>query len=193
MEWAIGACWGRGTDPDVLAGFCAALARLDPARFNDWIARFSRRLVALQRDDGGWSGTWYADGYTTTLVLRALILAGTDEGDTAARARRFLIATRRADGGWGSPIATPLDTAMALWGLGADGRELPEDVAEAGVEVLAGNQNPDGSWFGSPWIEMPIGRATGTVLRTATWESVTMSTAFCLRSLTAIRYHRLKR
>ena len=53
----------------------------------------------------------------------------------------------------------------------ADSSELPADIADAAVVALAGNQNPDGSWFSSPWIQMPIGRATGKVLRTATWES----------------------
>ena len=86
MDWAIRACWGKGTDPDVLAAFCTALTLLDAASYHDWIARFRATLGTLQHDDGGWRGTWYADSYTTTLVVRALILAGAEDGATVTRA-----------------------------------------------------------------------------------------------------------
>jgi squalene cyclase len=113
-------------------------------------------------------------------------------GEAVNKARAFLSRTQRDDGGWGAPGPVPLDTAISTWSL-QSGADVPHARVEAGCDWLLQIQNPDGSWFSSPWIQMPIGRATGTVWRLATYESITMTTAFCLRSLVAIRARDLGR
>ena len=188
MEWGIASSWGTGTDPEVLASFAMALHRLNAVRYASWNHRFASRLAALQQH-GTWNATWYpGPAYVTGLAVRLFdtLPDASQEMIQAARdARDHLVGLQRPDGGWGDPIPLPLETAVSLWALQVDAQTSAS--VDAGCESLLSNQNPDGSWFASPWIQMPIGRASGTVLRTATWESVTMTTAFCLRSLMAAR------
>jgi hypothetical protein len=55
-----------------------------------------------------------------------------------------------------------------------------------GVECLLQYQGLDGHWNPSPWIKMEIGRAQGAPARTATYQSATLTTAFCLPALLAV-------
>lgn len=187
MAWGIQACWGGGTDADVVANLCNALARADRRRYAEHIARGTSLLIEGQQRDGSWLATWYAGAvYATVLVGRLLAELGTHAASFHG-AIDFLRRGQRDDGAWGEGGPLPLDTAMAMWGLEAvDDPAVSRCIGSASA-WLVDVQNPDGSWFSSPWIQMPIGRATGATRRVATHESVTISTGFCLRSLVAFR------
>ena len=68
-------------------------------------------LLALQRDDGGWSQTIaepHSDAFATGQTLYALALAGeTAARPEIARGLAFLVATQQPDGSW--PMQSRLD------------------------------------------------------------------------------------
>jgi squalene-hopene/tetraprenyl-beta-curcumene cyclase len=183
MLWSIANCWGRGTDPDVLAHFCHALFLRAKDRYADAIRRGVSRLIGMQEADGSFTSTWYT-GRVYGTGLAARLLRETGQGAAAReRARRFVLDTQHPDGGWGDPVPTALETALAMSALveagdGGDGRPLA-----LGRDALLGMQQADGSWPASPWIRMEIGRATGKILRVLTYQSVAVTTAFCLRAV----------
>jgi hypothetical protein len=89
-------------------------------------------LLALQRDDGGWSQTVpepRSDAFATGQTLYVLSLAGfTAERPEIKRGLDFLVATQKADGSWpmisrstpdGSPgsskLLTPINCAASSW------------------------------------------------------------------------------
>jgi hypothetical protein len=138
-----------------------------------------------QRADGGWSATWYwGEVQACDLAMRVLCGAG-DERVARARASRFLLETQREDGGWGVWESVPLDTALALAALADVGVDVPPEAIARGVDSLLSFQTLGGFWKGTPWIKMDIGRATGTIARTATYTSAAVTTAVCLRALAA--------
>ena len=80
-----------------------------------------------------------------------------------------------------------METALSMWAL-LSARDVNSHRAfDIAADALVRMQEPDGSWELSPWIRMPVGRATGYVGRVATFSSVTITSAFCLRSLVAAR------
>jgi Ankyrin repeats (3 copies)/Ankyrin repeat len=67
------------------------------------VATQARRVVALQRGDGGWAQTplMGPDAYATGQSLRALRLAGTPPEEVSYRAGvQYLLRTQRQDGSW---------------------------------------------------------------------------------------------
>jgi squalene cyclase len=144
-------------------------------------------LARAQRPDGMWDATWYVGtAYGTSLCLQ--LLRAVDSGrDAVTRACAALRATQRGDGAWGAGAPEAMETAFSLWALGTTADDGHAAVRERGAAALVALQAPDGSWPLAPWIRMPIGRATGQVTRVATYQSVTITTAFCLRSLVAAR------
>jgi hypothetical protein len=89
-------------------------------------------LLALQRDDGGWSQTVpepKSDAFATGQTLYVLALAGfTADRPEIKRGLDFLVATQKADGSWpmisrstpdGSPgsskLLTPINCAASSW------------------------------------------------------------------------------
>ncbi len=191
MTWGIQQCWGTGTDPDVLANFCQALLLADPHGHAGIIARGAAKLVALQQPDGSWLSTWYwGPVYGTVLGVRLLWALAAHE-DSLRSALDFLRRAQRGNGAWGGSLGPlPLETALGMWALCTAGGEGTACRVASGCDWLLGVQNPDGSWFSSPWIQMPVGRPTGAIVRVVTHESVAVTTAFCLRSLLAARAHR---
>lgn len=183
MQWAIQNCWGTGADPDVLAHFYYALWLWDPDYYADAIRRGASKLIAMQQPNGSWRATWYVGpAYGTGLAVRLLREIGMGN-DARARACRFLLDTQREDGAWGDESSAPLQTALSMAALhlaesGSDSIEM-----RRGAAALRERQLADGSWFASPWIQMEIGRATGKILHLATYQSTTLTTAFCLRAL----------
>ena len=89
-------------------------------------------LLALQRDDGGWSQTVpepKSDAFATGQTLYVLSLAGfASDRPEIKRGLDFLVATQKADGSWpmisrstpdGSPgsskLLTPINCAASSW------------------------------------------------------------------------------
>ena len=67
------------------------------------IEKFSRQVLALQREDGGWSQTPFlkSDAYATGTALYALHAAGRPATDAVfRRGVHFLLETQAADGSW---------------------------------------------------------------------------------------------
>jgi len=149
--------WGNTPDADVLARFYSALLLLDRS-LHAPLAPLAW-LASQQQPDGSWLVPWYVGPWYGTRLCTELFLAVDPAHPAAVAALQFL----RSVG----PGATALDIAFS---------EGPKDA-------LAGLQEADGSWPPSPWIQMPMGRPTGRVIRTLRWQSRTLTTAFCLRAL----------
>ncbi|WP_424975313.1 prenyltransferase/squalene oxidase repeat-containing protein [Dinoroseobacter sp. S124A] len=174
--------WGDTVDPEVCARFFLGLHAMDAARFAPEIARGAAAIAAAQAPGGLWPATWYAGPvYGTALCAELMVATGHTRAAEAGCAA--LAKAVHPAGGWGMWEAVPLDTAMAL-ALLADG--LPPEAVTRAVELLLSYQNPDGSWPGTQWIQMEVGRALGRVRRRITWQSDTVTTAFALRALLAV-------
>jgi squalene cyclase len=85
----------------------AKWSNADPAM----IARLALKLLALQRQDGGWGQTPYlkSDAYATGTALYALNEAGgaTDANPSYQRGVQFLLSTQAPDGSWYVGSRTP--------------------------------------------------------------------------------------
>jgi squalene-hopene/tetraprenyl-beta-curcumene cyclase len=175
--------WGGDRAVDVCARFFRALALYDADHYRTAINAGMKFVVRSQRDDGGWGGSWYGDLYTTALCADLMKSRITDGARPLARAVEYVLRTQRDDGGWGARQSLPLDTAMALWIL----RDVDESKAFApivrGLGWLRAAQKRAGFWTPSPWIRMEVGRAQGQISHTLHYQSVTLTTAFCMRTL----------
>lgn len=183
MQWAIATFWGSGVDPDVLAHFYYSLWMLDSARYKRAIARGASRVIEMQQPDGSWRATWYTgQAYGTALATR--LLHALNLGALAQkRAREFVLGSQHEDGTWGDGASVPLETARNLSTLRQTETTTETVEIKRAVVALHDLQRADGSWCASPWIRMEIGRASGTILNTITYQSSTITTAFCLRAL----------
>lgn len=142
-----------GNCPDVTAhvvSFMAEATGKDSAEVKAAV----RWMLRRQERDGSWVGWWYArKTYGTQCMMEALMSAGTPESHPAVRsAVDWLKRCQNADGGWGedwdgNPApSTNEHTAYAVHALAVAG-EAPEGPAiQGGINFLAQNQNPDGSW-----------------------------------------------
>ncbi|WP_424970893.1 prenyltransferase/squalene oxidase repeat-containing protein [Dinoroseobacter sp. S76] len=174
--------WGDTVDLEVCARFFLGLYDMDAARFAAEIARASAAIAAAQAPDGSWPATWYAGPvYGTALCAQLMEVTGQDQAAEAGHAA--MAACVHPDGGWGAWDSVPLDTAMALAGLAP---HVTVGVQDRAVAHLLRFQNPDGSWPGTPWIQMEAGRALGKIQRRITWQSDTVTTAFALRALAIV-------
>jgi len=183
MRWAIQNCWGTGADLDVLAHLYYALWLWEPARYGEAIRRGASKLIEMQQPNGAWRATWYTGpAYGTGLSVRLLREIGMGD-DARVRAYRFLLDTQREDGSWGEHSSMPLQTALSLAAMSDAGPGPSSIEMRLGTTAIRGMQLADGSWGASPWIQMEIGRAVGKIVRVATYQSATLTTAFCLRAL----------
>jgi squalene-hopene/tetraprenyl-beta-curcumene cyclase len=183
MRWGIQNCWGSGADPDVMSHFYHSLWLLDRERYFDAIRKGASTLMDMQRTDGTWRATWYVgDAYGTSLAVRLLAEIGMGES-ARQHAHTSLLDRQEEDGTWGDGPAASLQTALSLIALRYAEPGFISNALERGAAALQERQLTDGSWNASPWIQMEIGRATGKTLCVATYQSVTLTTAFCLRAL----------
>jgi Squalene-hopene cyclase C-terminal domain len=183
MQWAIRNLWGTGADPDVMAHFYHALWLWEPDRYGDAIRQGASKLIEMQQPNGTWRATWYVGPtYGTSLSVRLLRKIGMGD-DARARAYRFMLEAQHDDGSWGDQFSAPLQTALSIAALRDAGPGWSLMEMRCGAEALLELQLADGSWIASPWIQMEIGRAVGKIVRVATYQSATLSTAFCLRAL----------
>ncbi|HEY7304252.1 MAG TPA: ankyrin repeat domain-containing protein [Bryobacteraceae bacterium] len=90
----------RSTEDSVMQLLGAWWSNADPAI----TAKLTAKVVALQREDGGWGQTPYlkSDAYATGTALYALYEAGglTDTHPAYRRGAQFLLSTQAADGSW---------------------------------------------------------------------------------------------
>jgi ankyrin repeat protein len=97
----------RTTEDSVMQLLGAKWSNADPAM----IARLALKLLALQREDGGWGQTPYlkSDAYATGTALYALNEAGgaTDANPSYQRGVQFLLSTQAPDGSWYVGSRTP--------------------------------------------------------------------------------------
>lgn len=183
MEWAIQNCWGTGADPDVLAHVYYSLWLWNAERYAQVISRGAAKLLDMQQPDGSWRAAWYVGpAYGTAMAVRLLRAAGIGDAGKL-RAQGFLLESQRDDGGWGDESSVPLQTALSTAALHDTAPGCNSTAIGRAAAALRERQLPDGSWNASPWIQMEIGRATGNIVRVATYQSVTLTTAFCLRAL----------
>lgn len=181
MERGIREYWGRGPDVDVLARFGHALSAFDRERFRDAVARLVAVILAQQHRDGHWDAPWYYHPYYGTALCLRVLREHPEAEPAVRRAVRFLRESQNEDGCWGRGQMSPMDTALALWALDCAG-EPPANACGA-IDGLVQMQASEGGWTGAPWIQMGIGRASGTPTRVATYGSPVLTTAFCLRSI----------
>ncbi len=179
--------WGAGADVDVCASFYHALLKYDRIKHAEVVATGAQYVLSQQCADGSWNSSWYwPQPYGIGLCVHLLREVGIEQMAVTS-ALAFLAASQRRDGGWGVGQTVPLDTALALWVFALAGVNDPGKEIRCGIDILLDYQTEDGSWDASPWIKMPIGRASGTVQRLATYQSAVLTTAFCLRSLLLTR------
>ena len=186
MRNGIKRFWGSGVHLDVCAHFFLALCEYDFGNYSDRIYRGARYICDRQDSNGSWEATWYGgSAYGAFLCLSLLhkLQYGTR---VQQRAIEFLLKSQRDDGGWGIWESVPLDTAVAIWALLQQGSDVQLDVIGRAVACLLDYQADDGRWNPSPWIKMDVGRAHAQTTHTLTYQSATLSTAFCLRSLLLI-------
>ena len=124
------------------------------------IARGRSFLLAAQRPDGSWEGSWgICFTYGTWFGTCGLRAAGLEPGHPAiTRAADFLVGKQLADGGWGETAEScrartyvhaeagqAVMTSWALLALAAAGRAGTEPVRR-GLAFLAARQRADGSF-----------------------------------------------
>ena len=124
------------------------------------LERGKRYLLARQREDGSWDGSWgICFSYGTWFGVQGLKAAGVDDSHTALqRACAFLRDKQLPDGGWGETAEScragryvstrhgqAVMTSWAMLALVAAGQQ-GSDAVHRGAEFLRRRQRPDGSW-----------------------------------------------
>ncbi len=185
--------WGIGADNDVVANLLYALQIYDAHRFASVIDKGAQYLLGQQTPEGFWQSSWYHGPYYGTYVCLRF-LENTPYAQTAAtKAKQFLCASQLPDGGWGlQQNSDCLNTALALLALnysllGASPSATVKGSVEQGIEYLAQQQKPDGSWPTASLIRMELGRASGHVQQVLSYGSRTITTGFVIKSL--LRWH----
>ena len=179
--------WGRDRAVDVCARFFRALHLHDPRRHRDAISRGAGFIERSQDADGGWHAQWYFGRCYPTLLAVDLLAALDAKSPAIDRALGHLTATQRPDGGWGVWQSVPLDTALALWLLARADADAYRDVIGRGLPCMLGYQARAGNWRASPWIKMDVGRPQDFLSHTLTYQSETIASAVCLRTLLLLR------
>ena len=155
--------FGEALDPpsvDVTAHIVEAFGKLGFRIDHPHVARAIDYLKKEQEPDGSWFGRWGVNYiYGTGAILPALEAIGEDmSASYVTRAADWLLSKQQDDGGWGESCASYMDpemsgrgpttasqTAWALMGLAAVGRETDHDAMAKGVAFLMERQK-DGTW-----------------------------------------------
>ncbi|HEV8322119.1 MAG TPA: prenyltransferase/squalene oxidase repeat-containing protein [Myxococcota bacterium] len=143
-----------------LAAFRTRFPGVRGAEVQRAVARGRDFMLASQRADGSWEGSWgVCFTYGTWFGVWGLRAAGLPASHPAlARAADFLVAHQRPDGGWGETAEScrarayvqaadgqAVMTAWAVLALLRAGRARSEAVRR-GVAFLEARQRPDGTW-----------------------------------------------
>ncbi len=191
--------WGIGPDNDVMANLLYALVLYDWKRFAATIQHGVEYLKRQQEASGAWMSTWYHGAYYGTYVCLRLLTAVAHESTAIQRAWHFLRSQQHPDGGWGmNGESDALNTALALLGLAVihhsarthnlwprDQLKGDRERAARALGYLQGCQETGKGWPSCEFIRMEMGRATGDVLRTLSYGSRTITTAYVLKAALA--------
>jgi len=143
-----------------LAAFQARFPAVRTAEVADAVARGRDWMLAAQRPDGSWEGSWgVCFTYGTWFGVWGLRAAGLGAAHPAlARAADFLESKQLPDGGWGETAEScrarayvhaaegqAVMTSWALLALARAGRGRGE-AARRGIAFLERRQRPDGTW-----------------------------------------------
>ncbi|MBD1846384.1 terpene cyclase/mutase family protein [Cyanobacteria bacterium FACHB-63] len=172
--------WGQGGDPEVMANLLYALALCNLQGFSTVIDPGIDYLESQQQSNGSWKSTWYHGDYYGTYVCLRLLTLARPESSAIAPSIEFLRSRQLVDGSWGDP----LNTAIALLGLSTKAGTMAG--FDAALHYLQQQQNEDGGWADCPFIQMPLGRATGRIRQILSYGSRTMTTAFVVKALLCI-------
>ena len=188
MTRGVECYWGNTIDVDVCAHFWSALLTHDRQQYGDIARKGAEYVVSRQCDDGTWIATWYwGPAYGTGLCLHLLYELDVVD-DPANKATDYFIESQREDGGWGWDGQTiPLETALAIWLIIRFGNNLKGILVEQAGKFLMEHQSLEGNWDATPWIKMELGRVNDKRKHILTYQSTTLTTAFCLRSLLLLR------
>jgi len=185
MKRGIELYWGDTVDVEVCANFFLALLAVDRRRYEHLARRGAAYILNAQNENGTWDAIWYWGlAYPTALCLELLQSLG-ERDESTHKAADFFRNSQNSDGGWGwaGQASVPLETALAATLLSKAGVGMPKEVRRGTADFLLECQSADGSWEGSPWIKMEVGRAHGTATHTLSYRSTTLTTAVCLRAL----------
>ncbi|MBS1112117.1 MAG: squalene cyclase [Nitrospirae bacterium] len=181
--------WGNTVDVEVCANFYLALLAYDRQCYGKLVLKGAKYILSRQSDNGVWNSTWYwGYAYGTGLCLRLMHALKTGD-DSVKRAIHFFMESQKHDGGWGwdTRQTVPLETALAVWLIVHSGIDIKQTIIERAAEYIISNQSQDGSWDASPWIKMEVGRVNDNLKHTLSYQSITLTTAYCLRSLLLVQ------
>jgi squalene-hopene/tetraprenyl-beta-curcumene cyclase len=170
---------GWGVHPEVVANFAYGLLLVDRVRFAEPLQRIANYLEGAQRNDGSWASKWYDGPYYGTFRALAVLRHLGPGSSSMNRARSFVLMQQRHNGGWGDLSSDPLSSALALLALDELGM-VSHPAFTRGIDYLKNTQQRSGSWPACRWIRFP------TVEGEVVYGSETMTTAFCLKALTAV-------
>ena len=161
-----------------MANFAYGLLLVDRVRFEAPLQNIAAYLESAQNSDGSWTSKWYDGPYYGTFRAAAVLKDLLPAGSSMDRARAFVLSRQRHDGSWGEASTEPLSTALALLALDELGM-AHEHAFARGIEYLTSAQHRTARWSACRWIRFP------TVDGEVVYGSETMTTAFCLKALTA--------
>lgn len=186
-EW-VRLAWGGGPDVEVMANLLHVLGLLDGARHAQAIVAGANYIAARQEHDGAWRSSWYHGPFYGTYQCLRLLAGIVPHHPAVRRACAFLLERQRPDGAWGlqpDGDGDPLSTALAVLALHASRCAGHLEAARAGLRSMAalGQGAP---WPAVPFIRMDLGRASGHVHQTLTYQSDLVTSAFVLKAACAV-------
>jgi Squalene-hopene cyclase C-terminal domain len=191
--------WGKGPDVEVMANFLYGLNMYDPKRYYSELRKGCQFIIKSQESLGYWKSNWYVDRFYGTFMCTRLISVLSPNNLCLHNAYRFLVDTQTQSGGWGREEGNPLQTSLALLSLISimlSGYTISKAILNNGINYLLRSQTEDGSWIGTPFIQMNTNRVSAQHInifpRIITYESNTISSAFCLKALSQLYIYDIK-
>lgn len=179
--------WGDSLDCEVVANLLYSLYLFDYEYYKELISGNIKYIARSVNSEGYWDSTWYwGKFYGTYVCIRILSLIS--PGDIVLKkATNFLYENRNLDYGFGIPGSNPLDSSFSLLSLFCLQKimQVDESLIEKGIEYLLETHDSTGSWSSTPYIKMCINPNTKGEKRYLSYESRTITTAYCLQALLA--------
>lgn len=196
---AIENMWGKGPDVEVMANLLYALNIYNHKKYHSEIKEGCEFIISSQVSPGYWNSTWYIDKFYATFVCSRLISIIFPSSSILSNAYAFIAGSQKQDGAWGDKEGDPLQTSFALLSLMAimlSGRTVNRAVIDKGIEYIVSSQTEQGSWRGTPFIQMNTNRVDTQrgkgYPKTITYKSDTITSAFCLKALSQFHLNTIK-